>query len=159
MQEGRAPAPSPPTRSAAEPLPGASSSGGRPFAPPALAGPPHECPASNQGLEGSTSSCPGRGLHVGESRTMGGVCGAGALSLAGFAGLASAASYTWTLTCGGGGEFPGAASASWEGLVGGQVIAGASGVAGCGGGGGGGRPANADGGMAPLTADTLLPCG
>jgi hypothetical protein len=65
------------------------------------------------------------------------------------AGPASAASYAWTLTCKADG---GSASASWDWLQDGQVIAGAGGTAGCGGSGGGTRPANANGVTVTLTA-------
>jgi len=72
------------------------------------------------------------------------------------AGPASAASYAWTLTCRVGGDFPGAASASWDWLQDGQVIEGAGGTAICGESGGGDRPANANGIAASLTATAFV---
>ena len=77
------------------------------------------------------------------------------LVLPGLAGPASGASYSWTLTCKIEGN--GDASASWDWLRDGQVIAGASGYASCGASDGGDRPANANGITASLHADAWAP--
>jgi len=83
--------------------------------------------------------------------------GVAIMVLPSLAGPVSASSYTWTLMCRVGGDFPGGARASWDWLQDGQVIGGAGGTGYCGEGGSGDRPANADGVTVSLLAQAYVP--